>query len=614
MRYFILITLLFLFPAIVFAQTTTTIEIEGSGNNCDEAKNDALRNAANKAYGSQVFSTTEIKNGVLISDDISLLTTGNILTYDVIKPCLKNNGIYFTTLKVTVSQTKLRNFIEGKGKSISVSGELIKQKFEQDVLSTKAELGIIKNLMFQLESFIGDPFDYNISSEKYSIKDSKYCELPVEITIKSNTNFYNSYLEIIKDVEKIAINETDRVYRSKNLNQSNYPLHLNSDVYYLRNKQSVDQIELFYKKLLEKIDDYTVVDGCLKELYLNENNKENKLDVNGGLFFPNPGFIVKTISGNYKVTIEEIGSLDRINIFAKHKLSDYKNGKSLFGELTLMKYSETNPLEFQALNNKLINSFEDLAKEKENGKIKVNYIISLSKDGLNNSSFQDIKVSQEKYKQFITTNVSQVKLNPSKLCGKFISTTDEIKLNFKWETYNNSVAHEKGKKSTYSEYFKSNKLPFGTYILTIKEKEFNSNIYKDIYISNYTTRGPINGLYSALIPGWGTRRVTYNDKSGWGRFWLVATPLALSITSKLISNSFYDKYMISTDQVAINNNFNTANILNKSSIVLGGLSASFYFYDVFWALSKGIKNVLNKKTIKQKIKKSEFQIQNQLLN
>jgi len=605
-----LTTLFFLLHATVFAQETTTIE--GFGKTCTEARNDALRNAINKAYGSVVYSKTEINNDVLISDDISMLTSGNVLNYEGIKTCSENNGQWSITLKVTVSQTELKKFIEGKGKSVSISGELLKQKSDQEVASTKAELVIIQNLLLQLKSLTIDPFDYEISIAQVTITDGKYCNLPAEITIKTNINIYNIYLKLIKEIEKITINKTDQIFRSQTLKESNYHLQLNSTDYYLRNKTSIDQINMFYNKILSKLDDYIVVDGCLKELYLKENNKLNKFE--NGLFFPEPGFVAKTISGNYTVTIEEIGSLDRINIFASHKLLEYKKGRSLSGELALMKYSETNPLEFQGLKNNLLKTFNDLAREKEDGKINLNYNISFSNEGFNKSSFGDIKVSQQNYKPIIETSISQIKLNPSKLCGKFTTTLDDINLNFKWETYTSRFAYQKGKESTYSSYFKNQNLPYGTYILTVKEKELNNNRFKDIYISNIRTRGPFTAICSVILPGWGTRRVTYNEKKGWGRFSLVAAPLTLSLTSKFISNFYYNKYMNATTQIDIDTYFDLANKRNKSSMIIGAVGAAFYMYDIVWVFGKGFKNGLNNKKIKEKINKSEFQIQNQLIN
>ena len=400
------------------------------GKTCSEARNDALRNAINTAYGSTIYSTTEISNDNLISDDIQMLTTGNILNYSETKSCSENNGKWSIELSVNVSQTELAKFIQGKGKSVAISGELLKQKSDQEVTATRSEIAIIKNLLFQLESLTVDPFDYEISIGKVTIKDGKYCDLPAEINVKSNINTYNSYLKLSKELEKIAINVSDQNFRTETLREKNYPIILNSKTYVLRNKESIEQIKIFYSKIISKLDDYMVVDGCFNELYLKESNKVVNLK-EGIFFFPEAGFVSKTINGNFLATIEEIGSLDRINIFSSNKANEYKNGKSLNGELKLMKYSETNPLEFIALKNNFLKTFDDLAKEKENGSIKIVYNINYSKEGLNKSSIYNLKVSENKYQSSIETGINQIKLNPSKLCGNFINTTDSIILNFR---------------------------------------------------------------------------------------------------------------------------------------------------------------------------------------
>ena len=604
------------------AQETTTTTIEGQGNTCQDARNDALRNAVNKAAGSVIYSKTEIANDALISDEITMLTSGNILHYDEIKTCSEINGYKTVTLKVTVSQTELKKFIEGKGKSVAISGELLKQKSDQEMGANKAELGIVKNLIVELEPFTNDPFDYEISIGHVTIKDGQFCDLPADITVKTNINFLNAYLKLTKEIEKIAITSLDQSFRTATLKQSNYALTLNTTTYYLRNKQSCDLIDNFYKRFLSKIDEYTIVDDCLKELYLNNSKKETLLRTN--LLFPQPGYIAKKISGNFTATIEEIGSLNRINIFASSKLLQYKNGKSLGGELALMQYSETNPLEFQALKNNLARSLEGIAKEKPNGKIKLNYQVLFTKDGINQSFLEEINLSEKKYRNLLEKSISETKLNPSKLCGNFTKTNDIIKLDFHWETYNSTVAYENNKSSNYSSYFNQQNLPFGTYILTVREKELNSTIYKDIYISNYKTRGPFYALYSVLLPGWGTRKVTYNQKKGWNRFWLVAAPLAISLTSKLISNNYYSKYMNSTLQESyqdwnktiygMDTYYKRANFWNKTSIIFGGISASFYIYDISWSFNKGAQNIKKKTKITDKIKSDKLQILFQPVN
>jgi hypothetical protein len=619
MKNYISIIILILIPLFPFAQDLT-INVNGFGKTCQEARNDALRNAVNQAYGSTIYSKTEISNNELISDDIAMLTSGNVLNYDIIKDCIEKNGIFSISIKVTVSQTKLKKFIEGKGKSISISGELLKQKSDQEVASKNAEISIVENILLQLESFTIDPFDFEISIGQITIKDGKYCSLPADITIKTNINFYNAYLKLVKDIERVSINSTDQNFRRETLKETNYPVTINSKVYYLRTYKSVDLINKFYNKIISKMDNYTVVDDCLKELYLKENNNSIKLNYN--LFFPDPDYIAKTISGTFTATIEEIGSLNRINIFASHKLLAYKNGKSLSGELALMKYSETNPLEFELLKSNLIKTFEELAKEKEDGIIKLNYAISFLNNGQNKSAIENLKVSQKNYEQVIESRINQIKLNPSKLCGNFNKTADEIKLDFKWETYKNSFAYENGKESIYNSYFSNQNLPYGTYILTVKVKELDNIKYKDIYISNYKTRGPLTAIYSAILPGWGTRKVTYNEKNGKDRFYLVATPLVLSLLSKLISNHYYNEYMNSNSQsgnyysstspyyvAGMDRYYELANNWNKTAIIFGSISASFYLYDIVWVIGKGFKNISNKQSIKRKINESKLQIQ-----
>ena len=612
MKYTYYFLISFLFPAFLLAQETTTI-IEGQGKSCQEARNDALRNAVNKAAGSVIYSKTEIANDALISDEITMLTSGNILHYDEVKPCSVINGNMMTvTLKVNVSQTELKKFIEGKGKSVSISGELLKQKLEQEVASTKAELDIVKSLLMQLEIFTNDPFDYEISIGQVTIKDGKYCDLPADITIKTNINFYNAYLKLTNEIEKIAINSIDQSFRTLTLKQSNYPITINSTTYYLRNKQSCNLIDNFYKRFIPKMDDYKIVDDCLKELYLNNNGKQTLLKVN--LFFPQPGYIAKKVSGNFTATIEEVGSLNRINIFASHKLLEYKNGRSLSGELSLMKYSETNPLEFQALKNNLLKSFEELAKEKDDGKIKLNYGISFSKDGINKSSIKDINISQENYQQKLDLGISEIKLNPSKLCGKYTITTDDIKLDFKWETYKSTFAYESDKYSEYSSSFVGKKLPFGTYQLTVKEKELNNNKFKDIYISNYETRGPLTAIYSVLLPGWGTRRVTYNQNKGWNRLWYVSFPLTLALSFSLASNINYYKYKNTSNQSTMDTYYPKAHGQQIAAMIFTGICVPIYISEIVWVVKQGIKNNKEKNIIKDNIKANKLQLQTQPIN
>ena len=166
----ILLTIfLFVLNEISFSQEN--IIVEGNGISCKDATNNALINAINKAYGSLMSSEKKFINKKVISKEINSLTSGNILNYEEIKSCSESKGNWSIKLKVTVSQTELKKFIEGKGKSVSISGELLKQKIDQEISSTKSELSIIENLLNQLESLSRDPFDFDINISNITIKE-----------------------------------------------------------------------------------------------------------------------------------------------------------------------------------------------------------------------------------------------------------------------------------------------------------------------------------------------------------------------------------------------------------------------------------------------------------
>lgn len=609
-RVILLIAIVLLSFEVILAQTT--IIAEGIGKTCKDAREDALRDAVNKAYGSLIYSKSEINNDKLISDQINMLTSGNILSYDEIKSCSENNGEWSIKLSVRLSQTELKKFIEGKGKSISISGELIKQKAQQELEAEKAELGIIKQLISELSTTSLEPFDYEIKVGQVTIDQGKYCNLPAEIIIRSNVNLQNIFLKLTSVLDRITVGATDQSFRLNTLNLNTFSINLNKNSYSLRNTQSVYEIQSLHKKLIEKIDNYVIVDGCLREMYLKVLQKTMELPA--GLYFPDAGFVVKNVKGSFTVTIEEISSLDRINILPKFKLADYKRGKSLSGDLVLMRYSETNPLDYAFLGSKLTETMEQLAKTKQNGRINFKYDISFSSGGKNNSKLKIIKLSQDNFEKIITNNIYQTKLNPSRLCGQFTSTSDVIVFDFKWTTYTSKYNYNYAGNSSYNQFLETNNLPIGTYTFTTKEKELNGKKYKDVWISDYKIRGPGMAVYSMLVPGWGTRKVTYKKKSGINRSLTVLVPLTLGFLAKTTSTSYYNSYLNASEQSIMDDKYNSANFWNKTGTFLFVLSGVFYIYDISWVFVKGVSNKKRQSEVRKLIRANNLQIQQQILS
>ena len=81
------------FYSPLFAQEdkTVTITVSGQGKTQDEAKENALRNAIEQAFGTFISTKTELLNDEIISDQITSLSSGNIISYEIINN-LKLNG------------------------------------------------------------------------------------------------------------------------------------------------------------------------------------------------------------------------------------------------------------------------------------------------------------------------------------------------------------------------------------------------------------------------------------------------------------------------------------------------------------------------------------------
>ncbi len=95
---------------VSFAQeaNTVTLTVSGQGKTQDDAKQNALRNAIEQAFGTFISSNTEILNDELVKDEIVSIANGNIQKFEVISEVEVPEAGHATTLKVTVSVTKGR--------------------------------------------------------------------------------------------------------------------------------------------------------------------------------------------------------------------------------------------------------------------------------------------------------------------------------------------------------------------------------------------------------------------------------------------------------------------------------------------------------------------------
>ncbi len=149
----------------LFAQgnaQTVTITSTGAGSNAAEAKQAALRDALEQAFGAFVTTNTEIFNDQIVKDELSSVASGNIQDYSVLNETPLNDGQWAATVKATVSVSKLISYAQSKGMQVSFNGSLFALNIQQKLLNEQGELRAIENMIKILSNVSKSSFDYSI--------------------------------------------------------------------------------------------------------------------------------------------------------------------------------------------------------------------------------------------------------------------------------------------------------------------------------------------------------------------------------------------------------------------------------------------------------------------
>jgi hypothetical protein len=136
-------------------EKTVTLSVSGQGKTKDDAKQVALRSAIEQAFGAFVSSKTEILNDNFVKDEIVPVTNGNIQKFESISEVQLPDGSYASTIKATVSVSKLTSFCESKGVNVEFKGGLFAANIKMQQLN---ELNEIQALNFIIGTHPPMPF------------------------------------------------------------------------------------------------------------------------------------------------------------------------------------------------------------------------------------------------------------------------------------------------------------------------------------------------------------------------------------------------------------------------------------------------------------------------
>lgn len=386
-----------------------------------------------------------------------------------------------------------------------------------------------------------------------------------------------------------------------------------------RYEEALSQFEIVKENLLPKDKSpYPNLELLIIELkrVVNQQAFEKYIN-NGDLLFTQKKFDEALLNyyGAFKIDNENDKLIAKIK-----EVKDILNVLDI--QRTEQSYAQIKPLEF---NNFLKTNYDAMNSllnySKEVGSLDYSVFIKFDINGQNQSSLKINSISYKKLKLYFNSiNVNEIP--PSILYNYNISTKEILNFNLSWE-----IQKQKAIVRSQSIRIENNGIPNsvqdnnirafinrqsnknGIYKFELTHKTLNSKIYDDLRLTSLrTTDGPMNVLYSMLLPGLGTKKVTDGSKGkGKMTFFLIST--ALSIGSKVYSNDQFDKYKGVTDADKKQEYYDKANIANKIFLISGGISATIYIHDFFYVISKGAKNAKRNKLLRNDLKNGPIFLQ-----
>jgi len=277
----LIVTLALSINAYAQDDKTVTLVASGQGKTQDEAKQNALRSAIEQAFGTFISSKTEILNDNLVKDEIISVANGNIQKFEIISEVQIPNGDYATSLKATVSVTKLTSFVESKGVVVEFKGSILAANVKQQMLNEENEIKSIGNIVGTCKEILDLSCDFSIvrGEPKQKNNDNNNWSVPITINIKFNKNIeqFNQYL--LNSIKGIAMSQ-DEVSQYNQLGKKTYKIALagssiggrTKDIEFVKSLAASNtnlSYKIIFRDVLFESDDIRKIEKELKNLNKN---------------------------------------------------------------------------------------------------------------------------------------------------------------------------------------------------------------------------------------------------------------------------------------------------------------------------------------------------------
>jgi hypothetical protein len=397
----ILISLFFILAvnSLLIAQSNNdkivTIIANGKGKTAEEAKQNALRNAIEQAFGTFISSKTELMNDQLVKDEIVSVSNGNIQKFDIISELNTPSDGYLTSLSATVSISKLTSFVESKGINAEFKGNLFAFNIKQQIFNEKNEIKAISDLYEIVHSITLKSFNYSlkVNNPIATSSDNQNWKIGLNVSVVTNENVKNISSYLYKTLKGVALIKEEQL-NYLNLGKELYPLSISiSDTEYdhliFRTEKSLELIkELFQEITLGALnfkinngvneiklgsDDLAKFSKNIYKKYIKNNGSDNLYTF--GL--PKEG----TITTGNSAWISSIETLYSSNRYINERFNFISNLKDkMFGENReekYWKYSSYIPFSIFIADPGLIVAINNIPQDKEIINISINDIKTL---------------------------------------------------------------------------------------------------------------------------------------------------------------------------------------------------------------------------------------------
>lgn len=241
----------------------------GYGNNKDEAKQMALRDALEQAFGVFISTNTKISNDEIISDEMTSLSNGNIQDFEVLSELKSSENEWLVTLKSTVSITELTSFVNNNvtGVTAKFKGNLFAFNVNQQILNEQNEIKAIKKTCETVKMLAENSFEYNISTSEPTSLDggNNNWVIPLQVEVYKNSNFDRLSTLLYSTLKAISLS-LDEAKNYISLNKPVFPITIASAdektaFILLRKKESREEIYKTVLSFRQAIEDFKISNG-----------------------------------------------------------------------------------------------------------------------------------------------------------------------------------------------------------------------------------------------------------------------------------------------------------------------------------------------------------------